>query len=155
MKEEMKHRFMREALKQAEKALDVDEVPVGAVIVHKNQVIAKAHNQTHLLKDPTAHAEMIAITQAATYFKHDRLLETELYCTIEPCPMCIGAIIQARIPTVYFGAPNEKYGACGSVVDLLKDGRWNHHVEVHRDLLRDEAASLLQEFFRTRRGQEV
>ena len=96
--------FMRQALGQAEKALEVDEVPVGVVIVHKNQVIAKAYNQTNLLKDPTAHAEILAITQAAAYFKHERLLDTELYSTIEPCPMCLGAIIQARIPKIFMSS---------------------------------------------------
>jgi len=98
--------FMEEALNQAQKALESDEVPVGAVIVHKNRIIAKAFNQTNMLKDPTAHAEMIAITQAADYFKHERLIETELYSTIEPCPMCLGAMIHARIAKVYYGAPN-------------------------------------------------
>ena len=145
---DMKEKFMEEALKEAEMGLQRDEVPVGCVIVYKHKVIAKAYNQTNLLKDPTAHAEMIAITQAADYLKHERLLETELYSTIEPCVMCLGAMIHARIPKVYYGAPNEKYGACGSVVDLLKDGKWNHTIEIEKDLLRDKASDLMQYFFR-------
>lgn len=147
--------FMREALRQAERALERDEVPIGVVIVHKNRVIAKAFNQTNLLKDPTAHAEMIAITQAAAHLEHSsgRLLDTELYATVEPCPMCMGAIIQARIPKVFYGAPNEKYGACGSVVDLLKAGRWNHTVTVEKGVLAAEAAALMQGFFKTKRSR--
>ena len=146
--------FMTEALKQAERALEMDEVPVGAIIVYKNKIVARAHNQTNLLKDPTAHAEMIAITQAAEYFKHDRLLETELYSTVEPCAMCLGAMIHARIGKVYYGAPNEKYGACGSVVDLLREGRWNHGIEIIRGILEDNAAQLMQYFFRKKRTQK-
>lgn len=149
--EPLTNRFMEEALRQAERALEMDEVPVGAVIVHKNRVIARAHNQTNLLKDPTAHAEMIAITQAAEHFKHERLLDTELYVTIEPCPMCLGALIQARVPRIYYGAPNDKYGACGSVMNLL-EGRWNHEFVVERGLMGDRAAALLQQFFKSRRG---
>lgn len=147
--------FMREALRQAEKALERDEVPIGAVIVHKNRVIAKAFNQTNLLKDPTAHAEMIAITQAADYFKHDRLLETQIYTTVEPCAMCMGAMIHARISEVYYGAPNEKYGACGSVVNLIQDGRWNHQIRVERGVMAGEAAALMQSFFKAKRAKVV
>lgn len=149
--DDLQRRFMEEALRQAERALEADEVPVGCVITHKQKIIAKAHNQTNLLKDPTAHAEIIAITQAADYLKHERLLETELYVTIEPCPMCLGAILHARIPKVFYGAPNDKYGACGSVVNLL-EGRWNHDVAVHKGLMDDRAAELLQAFFRSKRG---
>ena len=147
----LKEHFMKEALRLAEKALEADEVPVGAVIVHKNRIVARAWNQTNLLKDHTAHAEILAITQAADHFKHDRLLETELYVTIEPCPMCLGAMIHARVPKLFFGARNSKYGACGSVVNLLKDGRWNHTIEVEEGILKDETAAILQEFFRSKR----
>ena len=150
---DFKAHFMREALRQAERALERDEVPIGVVIVHKNRVIAKAFNQTNLLKDPTAHAEMIAITQAAAHLQHERLLETEIYSTVEPCAMCLGAIIHARIPKLFYGAPNEKYGACGSVVDLLKEGRWNHTVAVEKGLLAAESAVLMQGFFRTKRAK--
>jgi tRNA(adenine34) deaminase len=147
----LKQRFMREALHLAQRALDEDEVPVGAVIVHKNRIIAKSYNQTNLLKDPTAHAEMLAITQAAEYLKHDRLLDTQLYVTLEPCVMCIGAMIHARIGKLTFGARNVKYGACGSVINVLQDGRWNHEIQVEEGLMRDEAAALLQEFFKKKR----
>lgn len=143
--------FMREALRQAEKALEHDEVPIGVVIVHKNRVIAKAYNQTNLLKDPTAHAEMIAITQAAEHLQHDRLLETEIYSTIEPCVMCVGALIHSRVSTLVYGAPNEKYGACGSVIDVLKSGNWNHTMRVERGVLKDQAAALMQAFFKAKR----
>lgn len=147
--------FMHEALRQAEKALERDEVPIGVVIVHKNRVIAKAYNQTNLLKDPTAHAEMIAITQAAEHLKHDRLLETEIYSTVEPCVMCIGALIHARVSTLVYGAPNEKYGACGSVIDVLKNGRWNHAIQVEPGVLKDQAAALMQAFFKAKRSKLV
>lgn len=149
---ELHQRFMLEALKEAARALDSDEVPIGAVIVHKNRIIGKAFNQTRLLKDPTAHAEMIAITQAANALEHERLLNTDLYVTIEPCVMCIGALIHARVSRIFFGAPNEKYGGCGSVIDVLQDGRWNHQIEINRGLMADQAALLMQEFFRTKRG---
>ncbi len=151
--EEMKYRFMDDALRQAERALEHDEVPVGCVIVYQNKVIAKAYNQTNTLKDPTAHAEIIAITQAAAYFKHERLLDTELYSTVEPCVMCLGAIIQARIPKVFFGAPNEKYGACGSVVDLMKVGRWNHYTTIEKGLELDRCRGLMQAFFQAKRAK--
>ena len=143
---------MKEALRLAAKAFEEDEVPVGAVIVHKNKIIGRAYNQTNLLKDPTAHAEILAITQAADHLKHERLLETELYVTIEPCAMCLGAMIHARVPRLYFGAKNEKYGACGSVVHLLRDGKWNHQIAVQSGLLEAEAASILKEFFRSKRA---
>ncbi len=150
---DLKQHFMREALRQAERAIERDEVPIGVVIVHNRRVIAKAFNQTILLKDPTAHAEMIAITQAAAHLGHasGRLLDTELYATVEPCAMCMGAIIHARIPKVFFGAPNEKYGACGSVLDLAKDGRWNHNVVVENGVLAAESAALMQGFFKAKR----
>lgn len=153
--ERLNERFMREALRLAERAFEQDEVPVGAVIVHNNQIIGRAHNQTNLLKDPTAHAEILAITQAADHLKHERLLDTEVYVTIEPCAMCLGAMIHARVKKLVFGAPNQKYGACGSVVNLLKDGRWNHHIEVEAGILEHEAAALLQRFFKSKRKAEL
>lgn len=153
--ENLKEHFMKEALRLAAKAYENDEVPVGAVIVHKNRIIGRAYNQTNLLKDPTAHAEILAITQAADFLKHERLLETELYVTIEPCAMCLGAMIHARVPKLFFGARNAKYGACGSVVHLLRDGRWNHTIAVEEGILEADAASLLKEFFRSKRIQDV
>ena len=142
---------MKEALRLAERAAENGEVPIGAVIVHQNRVIAKSFNQTNLLKDPTAHAEILAITQAAEHLQHDRLLDTELYVTIEPCAMCLGAMIHARVAKLFFGARNVKYGACGSVVNLLKEGRWNHEIAVEEGVLKDDAALILQEFFRSKR----
>ena len=112
---------MKEALKEAGKAFDSDEVPVGAVIVHKGMIVARAHNQIRLLKDPTAHAEMIAITQAANHLKSERLLGCSLYATIEPCSMCAGALVLARIKNLFYGADDPKTGACGSVTNIVNN----------------------------------
>ena len=147
--------YMSEALKEAEKAFDADEVPVGAIIVHKGRVIARAHNQIKLLKDPTAHAEMIAITQAASYLQNERLLATTLYVTIEPCLMCAGALILARIERVCFGAPDTKTGAFGSVFDVNKK-KLNHTITVSKWILGEECTLLMKEFFKKkRRGRLV
>lgn len=141
---------MSEALKEAAKAFDADEVPVGAVIVHKGMIIAKAHNQIKLLKDPTAHAEMIAITQAASYLGSERLPGTTLYVTIEPCMMCAGAMVLARIDRVCFGAADLKTGAFGSVFDITKK-KLNHAIGVSKGVLDEECASIMQEFFKNKR----
>ncbi len=122
--------YMSEALKQAQKAFDLDEVAIGAIIVHKRNIIARAHNQTRLLKDPTAHAEMIALTQAANFLKSERLLNCTLYVTIEPCPMCAGALMWARIKRLVFGTSDPKAGACGSVMDILSQEKLNHRISV-------------------------
>ncbi len=152
-KKELDKYFMQLAIKEAQKAFEVDEVPVGCIIVHKNQPIARAFNQNKLLKDPTAHAEMLAITQGCEFLKSEYLPDTTLYVTLEPCPMCLGAMILARIGRLVFGAREEKTGACGSVVNLLADGKWNHRFKVQEGLLEFESAALLQEFFkRKRRG---
>ncbi len=143
--------FMRQAVKESEKAFAADEVPVGAVIVHRNRMIGRAHNQTRLLKDPTAHAEMIAITQACEALGSAHLPETTLYVTLEPCPMCVGAMILARIDRLVFGAREKKTGACGSVVHLAADGKWNHRFRIEEGLLEFESAALLQEFFKRKR----
>src|SRR5580698_8943208 len=111
--------FMREAIRQAHVAAAADEVPVGAVIVHERKIIAKSHNQIEMLKDPTAHAEMIAITQATNYLSSKWLQECTLYVTIEPCSMCAGALVLARMARVCFGAPEPKTGACGSVINIV------------------------------------
>lgn len=142
--------YMSEALKEAQKAFDSDEVPVGTVIVHKGRVIAKAHNQIKLLKDPTAHAEMIAITQAAAYLGNERLPDTAIYVTIEPCAMCAGALILARVKRLVFGAPDPKAGAFGSVLDLNRK-KLNHKISVTKGVLRDDCASLISEFFKKKR----
>ncbi len=142
--------YMRLALREAEKALEEDEVPVGAVIVHEGHIIARAHNQRERLKDPTAHAEMIAITQAAAYLENWRLEGATLYVTKEPCIMCAGAMVQARLTSLVFGAFDEKGGACGSVVNLVEETRFNHQVKVTGGVLAEESAVLLREFFQER-----
>ena len=142
---------MRAALKEARKAADDDEVPVGAVVVHEGRIIGRAHNQRERLKDPTAHAEMIALTQAASALDSWRLDGADLYVTLEPCLMCAGAMVNARIRTVYFGAKDPKAGACGSLYQVGLDPRLNHRFEVKGGILEAECAELLQEFFRKRR----
>ena len=143
--------YMKEALRQAAKAGEEDEVPVGAVIVYQNKIIAKAHNQVELLKDPTAHAEMIAITQAANSLHSKWLQDCTLYVTIEPCSMCAGALVLARITRVVFGAPDEKTGACGSVVNIAQHNKLNHRIDVAGGILQAECGGMLSEFFRKKR----
>lgn len=139
------------ALELARQAAEQQEVPVGAIILHRNRVIAAAHNQREQLHDPTAHAEMIAITQAAESLQSWRLEECTLYVTLEPCPMCAGAIVQARIPTVIFGAADPKAGAVESLFRLLSDPRLNHRCSVTRGVLSEDCGRLLTDFFRSRR----
>ena len=143
---------MSEALKEARKAYDSDEVAIGAVVVYKRKIIARAHNQTRLLKDPTAHSEMIALTQAANFLRSERLLNCALYVTIEPCPMCAGAMVWARIKRLVFGAADPKAGACGSVMDILGEKRLNHRVSVTKGVLADECGLLINEFFKKQRA---
>ena len=145
--------IMREALKLARRAADADEVPVGAVIVHGRDVIARAHNQVEMLKDPTAHAEMIAITQAANYLGSKWLHECVMYVTIEPCSMCSGALVLSRIRKVFFGAPDLKTGAGGSVIDLLRNKDLNHQVDVAGGLLKEECGALMSDFFKKKRNK--
>lgn len=147
-------RYMEYAIREARRALDLGEVPVGCVIVHENRIIGKAHNMRETLQDPTAHAEILAITQAAAHFKSWRLENVKLYVTLEPCPMCAGAIILARVAEVYFGAFDPKAGACGTLMNLLQDKRFNHQPKVASGLLADECAALLSDFFKSlrRRG---
>jgi tRNA(adenine34) deaminase len=140
------------ALQQAEQALEQQEVPVGAVIVHQGRVIAAAFNQRETLKDPTAHAEMIAITQAAESLGDWRLENCTLYVTLEPCPMCAGAILQARIPTVVYGAADPKAGAVQSLYQLLADPRLNHRCEIVPGVMADVCGNLLTHFFRQQRA---
>ena len=141
-------RYMRYAVREAERALEAGEVPVGCVIIHEGEVIGKAHNQRETLQDPTAHAEILAITQAAAHFKSWRLEDAKLYVTLEPCPMCAGAIILARVAEVHFGAFDPKAGACGTLMNLLEDGRFNHQPALHPGLLAGECGALLTDFFR-------
>jgi len=142
--------YMREALKEARKAFERDEVPVGAVIVHKDTIIARACNQILTLKDPTAHAEMIAITQAADYLRNERLINCTLYATIEPCPMCAGAAVLARIDRIVYGADDPKSGACGSV-NIANNKKLNHKIDIVSGILREDSAIFLKEFFKRKR----
>ncbi len=143
--------MMKEALKQAKKALEADEVPVGAVILHGRDIIARAHNQVEMLKDPTAHAEMIAITQATNYLSSKWLRDCVLYVTIEPCSMCAGALVLSRISKVIFGAKDPKTGACGSVINILNHETLNHQVEVQGGVLADECGLMVSNFFKKKR----
>lgn len=144
--------FMREALRQAQTAMAAEEVPVGAVIAHDGRIIAAAHNQREMLRDPTAHAEMIAITQAAESLGSWRLEGCVLYVTLEPCPMCAGAILQARVPTVVYGATDPKAGAVASLYQLLSDTRLNHRCELVPGVLAEPCGTILTEFFRRQRA---
>ena len=142
---------MRQAIAEAKKAFERDEVPVGAIIVYDNKVIAKAHNQREMLLDPTAHAEMIAITQASAYLQNWRLSDTTVYITLEPCTMCAGALVQARVKNLVYGAKDEKQGACESTVNLVNDPRFNHRINVISGVLEDECSLLLKQFFLEKR----
>ena len=142
---------MNEAIRQAAMASENDEVPVGAVIVYQNRIIARAHNQIELLKDPTAHAEMIAITQATNFLQLKWLQECTLYVTIEPCSMCAGALILSRIDRVVFGAHDEKTGACGSVINIAQNSKLNHTINISHGILQDECGALMSNFFRNKR----
>ena len=151
-KKEMDLHFMRQAIQEAARAYDADEVPVGAVAVHGNKIVGKACNQVLTLKDPTAHAEMIAITQAAEALGSEHLRGVTLYVTLEPCPMCVGAMILARIDRLVYGPREKKTGACGSKVHLVADAEWNHSFKIEEGLLEFESSALLQEFFRKKRA---
>jgi tRNA(adenine34) deaminase len=143
--------FMQIALDEAEQALRENEVPVGAIIIHEGRVIARSHNQREQLRDPTAHAEMIAITQAAESRQSWRLDGCTLYVTLEPCPMCAGAILQARIPTVVYGATDPKAGAVDTLFHLLSDPRLNHRVESIGGVLAPACGEILSRFFQEQR----
>ena len=144
-------RFMGVALAEARTALDEGEVPVGCVIVDGERVVGKAHNQRETLRDPTAHAEMIALTQAASDLDAWRLLGVRMYVTLEPCVMCAGAIVLARVEKLIYGATDPKAGACDSLYNIPEDKRLNHRVEVASGLLAEECGDLLRDFFCERR----
>ncbi len=144
--------WMQQAFLQAQDAYAEGEVPVGAVIVHQGRIIAAAHNQRETLQDPTAHAEMIAITQAAQALESWRLTECILYVTLEPCPMCAGAIVQARIPRIVYGTSDPKAGACHSLYQITDDPRLNHRVEVIAGVMQNECREILQMFFAQQRA---
>ena len=139
--------YMQQALSEAKKAFEKDEVPVGAIIVYENNIIARAHNQCEMLMDPTAHAEMIAITQASAYLQNWRLNNTTIYVTLEPCAMCAGALVQARVKNLVYGARDEKYGGCESVINVVNNPRFNHMLNVMSGILEDECGKLLKQFF--------
>ena len=145
--------FMREALRQAQKANQAGEVPVGAVIVRAGKIIGRAHNQVELLKDATAHAEMLALTQAEAAVGDWRLAECDLYVTKEPCAMCAGALVHTRIRRVIFGCTDPVAGAAGSVMNLLQMPALNHRCDIASGVLQDECATILQDFFRKRRNE--
>jgi tRNA(adenine34) deaminase len=147
----MHQHFMSLALREAEQAFREDEVPVGAVIVQEGRIVASAHNQREQLHDPTAHAEMIAITQAAESLRSWRLDGCTLYVTLEPCPMCAGAILLARIPWLVYGATDPKAGAVNSLFHLLNDSRLNHRVQVIPNVLADQCGEILSRFFQAKR----
>jgi tRNA(adenine34) deaminase len=141
-------KFMREAIAEAALAFQKGDVPVGAVAVREDQIIGRGHNRKEELKDPTAHAEMIALQEAARTLGGWRLIGVTLYCTMEPCPMCAGAMVQARLPRLVYAVDDPKAGAVGSVMDLLRNERLNHQVEVIAGVLAEEAEELTQSFFR-------
>ena len=143
--------FMREALRQAQKAYAAEEVPVGAVIVRDSKIIARAHNQVELLKDATAHAEMLALTQAEAAVGDWRLIDCDLYATKEPCPMCAGALVHTRIRRVIFGCADPSAGAAGSMMNLLQNPSFNHRCDITPGVLQNECAAMLQGFFQQRR----
>jgi len=143
--------FMRMALREAERALEHDDVPIGAVLVRDGELVAGAHNERELRQDPTAHAEIIALREGARIAGSWRLLDTVVYVTLEPCAMCAGAIVLARVPRVVYGASDPKAGACGSVLDVLGEPRLNHRPDVAGGLLAAECGELLSEFFASRR----
>ena len=146
--------WMEYALKEAKQAFDENEIPVGAIVIHNDEIIGKGHNQREELHDPTAHAEMIAISSAAEYLEDWRLADCSLYVTLEPCPMCIGAILNARIPRLYFGAYDNKAGMCGSRDNLCQQNLLNHNVNYRGGLLQNQCQALLDEFFRNIRKQQ-
>ena len=146
-------RWMEYALREAEQAYKRKEVPVGAVIIHDSRIIGRGYNQIESLQDPTAHAEMIAITAATTNLESRRLEECTLYVTLEPCAMCAGAIVLARVPRLVIGTADPKAGACGTLFNIVQDDRLNHRVEVVSGVLEERCGALLKEFFTKVRGE--
>ena len=147
--------FIREALRQAQKAFEASEVPVGAVVVREGKIIGRAHNQVELLNDATAHAEMLALTQAEAAVGDWRLTDCDLYVTKEPCAMCAGAIVHVRLRRLIFGCADPRAGAAGSVINLLQLPSLNHRCEITSGVLENECAAILQDFFRKRRDEQT
>jgi tRNA(adenine34) deaminase len=150
---ELNPEFMEQALAEAQKAYELDEVPIGAVIVKDGIILGRGHNLREREKDPTLHAEMIAIRQASAALGGWRLMDCDLYVTIEPCPMCAGAILQARIRRVIFGARDPKAGCAGSLYNLLEDPRFNHRTEVIEGVLEDRCSRIMKDYFRQKRNR--
>jgi tRNA(adenine34) deaminase len=144
---EESYKFMFAALQEAEQALQEDEVPVGAIVVHKGKIIGRGRNQVELLKDPTAHAEIIALSAAGNYLRDWRLNECDMYVSLEPCVMCTGALLASRINCLYFAAHDPKYGACGSLYNIAEEGKYNHKIKVYSGIYSQESAQLLKNFF--------
>ena len=151
----MEEKFMKEALKEAKKAYEKLEVPVGCVIVKDGKIIARAHNLKETKADTTKHAEILAIQKASKKLNSWRLLDCEMYVTLEPCSMCAGAIINSRIKKIYIGTLDEKTGACGSVLNLFEDYKFNHKVEVQKDVMKIECETILKDFFKELRKIKV
>jgi tRNA(adenine34) deaminase len=145
------YKYMFAALNEAEKAFEEEEIPVGAVVVYKNKIIGKGYNQVEKLNDPTAHAEMIALTAASNYLKNRRLNECDIYVTLEPCIMCTGALLNSRINRLFFSVFDQKYGACGSIYNLSEEGKYNHKIKVYSGLYSEESKRLLQTFYLDKR----
>ena len=152
---DIKEKYMKKALEQAKKAYNKLEVPVGAVIVKDGKIISSAYNQKETKYDTTKHAEILAIQKASKKLKSWRLIDCEMYVTLEPCPMCAGAIIQSRIKRVYFGVSDEKTGAVGSKLNLFKDFKFNHNVDFEKSILEQECQKLLQDFFKELRVKKI
>ena len=147
-------KWMKSAFREAEKAFELGEVPIGAVVVQKRQIIGRGYNQCNSLTDPTAHAEIIAITSAANTIKDWRLKDCSLYVTKEPCPMCAGALINARITLLGFGMYDEQEGCCGSLYQLCRDPRFKHQLTVKGGIMEDSCTLMIQEFFKKQREKE-
>lgn len=143
-----KEKYMKIALKEAKKASKIGEIPVGAIIVKNGEVISKGYNKKQTKNDPTEHAEIIAIKKACKKLGEWRLLDCEMYVTLEPCAMCAGALIQSRLKKIYIGTMDEKTGSCGSVFNLLKDYKFNHVVEIETGVLSDECSKIIKDFFK-------
>ena len=147
--------WMKRAFAEAEKALELCEAPVGAVIVKDGAIVGRGGNRVETLKDPTAHAEIIAIGAAAETTGYERLVDTTMYVTLEPCPMCAGAIVLSRIPRLVYGASDPKMGACGSVFDICRSTKLNHRVEVEHGVMEGECSSILTAFFQSLRNKRA
>ena len=147
-------KWMKAAFREAEKAFEQDEVPIGAIVVKNGQIIGRGYNQRESLMDPTAHAEIIAITSAANTIKDWRLKDCQLYVTKEPCPMCAGALVNARINMVIFGMYDEKEGCCGSLYQLCRDNRFKHQLTVKGGIMEDACTLMIQEFFKKQREKD-